>query len=134
MSQNVTFASLCLAVILLVVFLSQNVCYTFIQHCTKYQTGKIELWPENDKKNSFFVRFQQCQHLIKLFCPCPYKKCFLFYFLLKKLFSFSRYSNFYNFTLPFIFFTFQIQKDKQKWNNLRSHELACINLQLLFLE
>ena len=31
-----------------------NVCYNFIHHCTKFQTGKIKLLPENDKK-LFFV-------------------------------------------------------------------------------
>ena len=45
----------------------------------------------------------------------------------KKLFSFSRYSNFRDFSLPF--HTFQFQKDKSKWNNL-CHELTCINLQM----
>ena len=30
---------------------------------------------------------------------------------------------------PLPFHTFQIQKNKWKWNNLRCHELACINLQ-----
>ena len=30
----------------------------------------------------------------------------------------------------FPFHTFQIQKDKWKWNNLWCHELACINLQM----
>ena len=34
----------------------------------------------------------------------------------KKLFSFSRYSNVCNFSLPF--HIFQIQKNKWKWNNL----------------
>ena len=34
----------------------------------------------------------------------------------KKLFSFLRYSNFCNFSLPF--HTLLIQKDKWKWNNL----------------
>ena len=46
----------------------------------------------------------------------------------KKLFSFSRYSVFAIFSLPF--HTFQIQKDYWKWNNLWCHELACINLQM----
>ena len=32
-----------------------------------------------------------------------------------------------------VYHTFQIQKDKWKWNNL-CHELACINLQVLCLE
>ena len=42
-----------------------------------------------------------------------YEKCF--FISSKKLFSFSRYSNFRNF---FPFHTFQIQKGKWKWNNL----------------
>ena len=32
---------------------------------------------------------------------------------------------------PLSFHTFQIQKNKWKWNNL-CHELACINLQVIF--
>ena len=44
-----------------------------------------------------------------------------------KLFSVLRYSNFCDF---FPFHTFQIQKDKWKWNNLWCHELTCINLQM----
>ena len=31
---------------------------------------------------------------------------------------------------PFPFHTFQIQKDKWKWNNMRCHQLTCINLQV----
>ena len=31
---------------------------------------------------------------------------------------------------PLPLHTFQVQKNKWKWNNLRSHELACINLQV----
>ena len=52
----------------------------------------------------------------------------VFFISSKKLLSFSRYSNFCIFSLPF--HTFQIQKDKWKWNNLWCHELACINLQM----
>ena len=36
------------------------------------------------------------------------------------------------FSLPFQ--TFRIQKGKGKWNNLWGHELACIKLQICFLE
>ena len=43
------------------------------------------------------------------------------------IFSFSRYSNFCDFYLPF--HTFQIQKHKWKWNNL-SQDLTCINLKM----
>ena len=49
----------------------------------------------------------------------------------KKLFLFSRYSVFCNFTLPF--YISQIQKDTWNWNNLWCYELACINLQMHFL-
>ena len=56
----------------------------------------------------------------------------IFFIPSKKLFSFSKYSNFCNFSLPF--HTFHIQKDKWKWNNLQCHELACINSQVQTLE
>ena len=52
----------------------------------------------------------------------------MFFILSKKLFLFSRYSNFWIFSFPF--HNFQTQKDKWKWNNLWCHELACINLQM----
>ena len=52
----------------------------------------------------------------------------MFFISSKKLFLFSRYSNFCNFSLPFQ--TFQIQKGKRKRNNLWCHELVCINLQM----
>ena len=42
-----------------------------------------------------------------------------------------RFLKFFPF-LSFPFHTFQIQKDKQKWNNLWCHELTCINLQCNF--
>ena len=48
-----------------------------------------------------------------------------FFISSKKLFSFSRYSKFYIFSL--LFHTFQIEKEKWKWNNLWCHELASIN-------
>ena len=51
----------------------------------------------------------------------------VFFISSKKLFSFLRYSSFSICSLPF--HTFQIQKDKCKWNNLWCHELTCINLQ-----
>ena len=55
-----------------------------------------------------------------------YEKRFLFY--LKNSFHSWDIQIFVNFSLPF--HTFQIQKDKWKWNNLWCHELACINLQM----
>ena len=67
-----------------------------------------------------FLFFHQIIALQKL-----WKK---FSILSKMLFSFSRYSNFCNFSLPFR--TFQIQKNKWKWNKLWCHELTCINLQV----
>ena len=45
-----------------------------------------------------------------------------------KLVSTIFYQTFVIFPLPF--HTFQIQKNKWKWNNLWCHELACINLQV----
>ena len=51
-----------------------------------------------------------------------YEKCF--YFIWKALFVLEIF-NFCNF---FPFHIFQIQKGKWKWNNLRCHKLACINL------
>ena len=55
-----------------------------------------------------------------------YEKCF--FISSKKLLSFLRYSDFYDFSLHFQ--SFQIQKNKWKWNNLWCRELACINLQI----
>ena len=62
----------------------------------------------------FFNRMKVLQKLWKMF-----------FISLKKLYLFSRYSNFCNFLLPI--HTFQIKKDKGKWNNVR-HLLACIDL------
>ena len=58
------------------------------------------------------------------------EKCFLFH--LKSSFHSRDIQFFIIFSLPF--HTFQIQKDKWKWNDLWCHELACINLQMQFLE
>ena len=58
--------------------------------------------------------------------PLKTMKCFLFY--LKTSFHSWDIQIFVIFSLPF--HTFQIQKDKWKWNNLWCHELACINLQM----
>ena len=62
----------------------------------------------------------------------PFKnceKCFLFdLFNLKSFFSSRDIQIFIIFPLPF--HTFQIQKNKWKWNNLWCYELACINLQV----
>ena len=55
-----------------------------------------------------------------------YEKCFLF--LLKCSFLSRDIQIFVIFPLPF--HTFQIKKDKWKWNNLWCHELAGINLQM----
>ena len=59
-----------------------------------------------------------------------YEMCFLFH--LKSSFRSWDTQIFVILSLPF--HTFQIQKDKWKWNNLWCHELACINLQMQFLE
>ena len=55
-----------------------------------------------------------------------YEKCFLFH--LKSSF-YSRDIQFF-LIFPLLFHTFQMQKDKWKWNNFWCHELACINLQI----
>ena len=57
------------------------------------------------------------------------KNVFLFH--RKSSFRFRDIQFFVIFSLPF--YTFQIQKDKQKWNNLLCNELTCINLQMQFL-
>ena len=49
----------------------------------------------------------------------------VFYFIEKALLVLEIFK-FFVFSLPF--YTFQIQKDKWKWNNLWCLELACINL------
>ena len=54
-----------------------------------------------------------------------YEKCFLSH--LKSSFGSRDIQFFVIFSLPF--HTFQIQKDKWKWNNL-CHELICINFQM----
>ena len=56
----------------------------------------------------------------------------VFYFIKKSSFHSRDIQTFVIFSLPF--HTFQIQKDKWKWNNLWSHELACIDLQMQFLK
>ena len=63
----------------------------------------------------FFIKFLFFHQIIAL-----QKQWETFFIWSKKLFSFSIYSNFYNF----------FQKNKWKWDNLWCHELACINLQL----
>ena len=56
----------------------------------------------------------------------------MFFISSKKPFSFSRCSNFCNFFSSFE--NFPDSKDKWTWNNLWFHELACMNLQMSFLE
>ena len=50
------------------------------------------------------------------------------FILSKKVFSFSRYSNFCNFSSSFPHFP--DSKGQMEVNNLKCHELACINLQV----
>ena len=66
-----------------------------------------------------FLIFRQMIALQNLY------KCFLFHW--KSSFRSQDIQIFVIFSLHF--HTFQIQKDKWKWNNLWCHELACINLQ-----
>ena len=56
----------------------------------------------------------------------PLKNMKMFFISSKKFFSFSRYSNFCS-VFPSLTH-FPDQNDKWKWNNLRCHELTCINL------
>ena len=62
---------------------------------------------------------------IRIFRLWNFEKCFLFH--LKRSFPSRDIQIFVIFSLPF--YTFQIQKDKWKWNNL-CYELACINLHM----
>ena len=55
-----------------------------------------------------------------------YESCFLFHLI--SSFGSRDIEIFVVFSLPL--YTFQTQKDKWKWNNLRCHELACINWQI----
>ena len=81
-----------------------------------------------------FTFFKACVIFYQIFIfspndrPSTMKLWKMFFISSKKLFSFSSYSNFCIFSLPF--HTFQNQKYKWKWNNLWCHNLACINLQM----
>ena len=61
--------------------------------------------------SAIFIKFLFFQQMIAL--QNIWK---MFFNSSKKLFPFSRYSNFCLFSLPF--HTFQTQKDKWNWNNL----------------
>ena len=65
----------------------------------------------------FFIKWQTFKN---------YEKCFLF--PLKSSFRSRDIQIFVTFSLTF--HTFQIQKDKGKWNNLWCHNLGCIDLQI----
>ena len=90
---------------------------------------QIEWSFESNLRSSGF--FKACAH--NFFIKCLFfhqmiahqKLWKMFFTSSKKLFSFSRYSSFVIFSLPFQ--TFQIQKGKRKWNNLWCYQLACIN-------
>ena len=77
--------------------------------------------------SAFFIKFLFFHQMIGL--QNLWK---MFFIWSKNLFSFLRYPNFCNFSLPF--HTFEIQKGKWKWNNSWCHKLAWINLQMLVLE
>ena len=50
---NVTKCYFCISLsccVFVAIVCPANICYNFIHHCTKFQTGKIKLLPENDKK------------------------------------------------------------------------------------
>ena len=71
--------------------------------------------------SAFFIKFLFFHQMITI-----QKLWKMFFTSSKKLFSFSRYSHFRIFSLPF--HTFQTQTDKWNWNNLWCLELVCINL------
>ena len=72
----------------------------------------------------FFIKFLFFYQMITLW---KHEKHFLFH--LKSYFRSRDIQMFVTFSLPF--HTFQIQKDKWKWNNLWCNEFTCINLQML---
>ena len=74
------------------------------------------LWPP------FFIKFYFFHQMIAL------QKLWKMFISSKKLFLFSSTQIFAIF--PLLFHTFQIQKNKWRWNNLWCHELDCINLQV----
>ena len=76
----------------------------------------------------FFIKFLFFHQMIAL--QKRFEKCFSFH--LKSFFHSWDIQIFVIFPLPF--YTFEIQKNKWKWNNLWCHELACINLQVQVLE
>ena len=88
-------------------------------------------------KFHFFVAFNSWDikacvrcFLSNFFSPpndSPYKTVKSFLFHQKSSFCSRDIQNFCSF---FPFHTFQIQKDKRKWNNLGCHKLASINLQM----
>ena len=69
----------------------------------------------------FFIKLQPFKN---------YEKCFLFH--QKSSFCSRDIQFFVIFCLPF--HTFQLEKDKWKWNNFRCHELTGINFQMEFLQ
>ena len=95
---------------------------------------KWKVWLTSGSETSPFLKLVSTifyRFFIFLSNVRPSKTMKMLFISSKKLFSFSRYSNFCNFSLPF--HAFQIPKGKCKWNNL-CHKFACINLQMEFLE
>ena len=88
----------------------------------------------------FFKRFEIVVFFTNLKLKSAIYQIFIFHFFFfenyKKYFLFHRKSSFCSPDIQifvicsFPFHTFQVQKDKWKWNNLWCHELACINLQM----
>ena len=106
----------------------------FSQISLNFQTSpcNLKIWEQNCVwlryyfKNLcplFFVKFLFFYQMIAL--PKPWK---MFFFHLKSSFRSRDIKVFVFFPLPS--HTFQIQKDKSKWNNLWCHKSTCINLQM----
>ena len=106
-------------------------CYFYISIFNFFQIIMVSLFLA--RHDQYFMMFKAC---VRYFLENIYfftkwylfktEKCFLFH--PKSFFCSRDIQIFVIFFLPF--HTFQIQKNKWKWNNLWCHELACINLQM----
>ena len=110
-------------------------CFLYLINIADIMSEKTDIWSKTPPRQ-FSVFINDLAETLKLVSAIFYK-IFIFHQMIalqklwkmffissKKLFSFSRYSNFCILSLPLQ--TFQIQKDKWKWNN-SCYELACTN-------
>ena len=91
-----------------------------------YGAGLIIVSIRKMLKASVCYFFSNFYFFYQMIGPQKYEKCFLFY--RKSSFRSRDIQIFVIFSL--LFYTFQIQKGKWKWNNLWCHKLSCINLQI----